>query len=366
MAIDPEFDSPQWVTFTGCSADVYSKSRDPSIHIPYFERIMDSGDSGKFGYFGAMYKETDTDIDGNFRVIIAHKGTSILPDYWEDLDIFMGKAFAQLDEGRKFAQDCVSELMKFYAKRGESQQQFMDRIEIYNTGHSLGGVISDIVATLDFKDGSYTIENPGALESYQNYTMGKKSPKYMNVDCKTLHNLPNFINTVNNQMGTITRCWVINYDFVTPTLLAECSNISTNVFMNTWYIKYGLANHHIKPIHQAMCNIPPIIGDAHVKPGLQSGFDILMIDRFQYFWKPIFNKSWESLHKDEGISRQEFIDKCWNNLCAKRRSTNSSMTYSDVVKLFGKSRKETKPCKTDPQNDPIQRITSCSSLGQSA
>jgi hypothetical protein len=133
------------------AADVYNANHDKKSYG--YERIYESNPVSS-GYFGACYVPT---LDNPSYAIIAHRGTIVdIRSIIADIAIAQEKAFKQIDDAIFFAGRFASSIAAIYGD-----------IPIYNTGHSLGAILSDAATQNINQNVSITFENPGSKNILQ-------------------------------------------------------------------------------------------------------------------------------------------------------------------------------------------------------
>ncbi len=310
LAPNIDTDTPGWEIFSAICADSYNDVSHPEINTDMFKRIYDSSAPEKIGYHGALYA-TGVHLDGSIEAVIVHRGTSNIPNIFEDIELFLNICLSQIPDARKFSQECIDLLYARFRQPNESREEFVSRNKIWHTGHSIGAALSDIVSCLDFKTGSCTIDNPGSADILATYFNIYGVP-YDHGGFVTLQTLPNFINTARAQMGDVYQ--LINrpysFDFITAQLILQPMSISWNVFANLWWVPFTIYNHKIVPVYEALQNFDnfPIIAKIDYFPtGLQNGYHFLLdTERFRNFWNNFFQKIWQVNH--HGKEERAFIE----------------------------------------------------------
>lgn len=158
------------------------------------------------GYYGACFIDLyESEGDKKVDIIFVHRGTVFnFNNLIDDLRIAMGYA----PEVYKVALKYVSNTINALAKQHGSNT--IHRIE--NTGHSLGGVISDLVTlklyssmSSHFEFYSTTFENPGSKAAVEQFIkrgeLPKKVLKFAKEYCWNFANDINVINCCQEQVG---------------------------------------------------------------------------------------------------------------------------------------------------------------------
>lgn len=317
---DLDADTPSWGIFSAICLDSYNNNPDSSIGTGNFIRFYSSQSVALNGYWGAVYV-SGAFLDGHIEAIVVHRGTVIsdILDLANDVELFLNIGVSQIPTAREFSSQCVDLLIDAYKIPGESREEFISRNKIWHTGHSLGAILSDAVSALDFKTGSCTIENPGSRDILEKYFNLKDTPAGHG-GFTTLQNLPNFINTIKRQMGTVFQILygVFNFDFITAELIMQPKSISDNVFTNLWYIPYTFKNHAIENIyngfHSGLQHKFPEYGMMTWYPtGLRDGYKMLLDTiHFTEFWGILFQNIWGVNH--HGQQEKDFIRDCMNHI----------------------------------------------------
>lgn len=324
--IDTE--TPGWEVFSAICLDSYNDVSDSNINLDIYKRIHQIGEPTGTGYWGALYCAGPF-LDGHMEAIIAHRGTSSLKDGLRDLEIWLGLSLTQIPDARKFAAECFQKLYDSYRMPGESMDSFMLRNKIWNTGHSLGGIVSDAVSALDFKSGSCTIENPGSRDILETYYHIMSNPPGHG-GFVTLQTTPNFINTLKQQMGTVYQMFdcLNGFDFITAQLIMQPKSISWNVFTNAWYIPYTFSGHRINNIYEALQDFDhfPVMGEMSWYPnGIQNGYHYLLDTYvFRSFWEDFYSHIWDANH--HGMTRRDFIEDGIKHINSVRNTINPAVT----------------------------------------
>ncbi|TAK74463.1 MAG: hypothetical protein EPO11_06845 [Gammaproteobacteria bacterium] len=110
------------------------------------------------GYYGVCYKHLES--DGSYSIVFAHRGTEKTSpvDLYNDWEVFKSSVPDQYQSAQRFVYDAIDLLKVTY--NGAT-------FRFYQTGHSLGGILADLVGA-DLKQPSSTYENPGSKTIIQN------------------------------------------------------------------------------------------------------------------------------------------------------------------------------------------------------
>ncbi len=298
-----------------------------------------------------MYQFKTGRYDG--VIVFAHRGTATWKGLGEDGKILFERCFSQLTEAADFYSICLRLIASDFCQPDEDVYDMFRRISIYHTGHSMGGVISDVMSSMyDFSDGAYNFENPGSKKIFERYKPGiTTSPPHINPGdpnrCFQLQSYPSMINTCNEQMGQIYRfsSRKINYDFLTDRLLILPKKISCSVWENlSWYLWYSIQNHAIDDIAAMLA-----AGDGHIASetsnihGFQEGHKSLFeLPKYHEFWEGLFEKIWEK-KPDKSETRELFIQECMDNIFEQYNKNVKTVSTAYKPVMFGSGEKPPLP-----------------------
>jgi len=141
-------------------------------------------------YYGAVYVHEERK-----QLVFAHRGTSGIKDLVEDFAIFLGQAPEYVDQALRFVNQVLSDpKYKTYTK--------------IQTGHSLGALIAEVIATAEPDMYAVTFDSPGALHSLRDYLIQKRGVQNVaqvlaarKAPVTGLLSYPNAINTCQPQLG---------------------------------------------------------------------------------------------------------------------------------------------------------------------
>lgn len=264
------------------SDDVYYN--EPHFQIPGYVRVGDSGASGIDGYYGALYVDNAQNPKAAW---IAHRGTQNIESFFEDIPVFMEKAFSQLSSAKIF-----DNYVRYkYTKDNPSLAG-----HIRETGHSLGAVIASVMTYSHYRySGGYlepdtenciTYENPGSREIVHTYISQmdmKKTDRdllfnaidgFYRILETDIFSETNGINTLNDQMG---------YEYFQGggTYFNEMSDnyfsipfvFIPNPLLSPLYIRHTLLTHRIGKIVEHFKSYPHVSSINPPRPhGLKNGF----------------------------------------------------------------------------------------------
>lgn len=279
-------------------------------------------DSSKFvnPYFGACYlKETPAKV----VVVYAHRGTvpTVIGTVLNALEIAEQTLPGQISCAGKFI-EAVSQSLenKFNNEKRE--------VSFINVGHSLGGVLSDLVTTSLFPNcPSITFENPGSKKIITDYRIKQAQadgvPAYeINAGIKEMeYGMPfqmhayqgnvNLINSCNAQSGKAFR---LDLPYKLERSASQMRVMSDKPLENFNYIDYTFEQHQIDLICDYLKSGKQIVR-VNQPVGFNQGYaEYLNYEARKPYWDEYQKKIWEgsqyirNLFKDDEDSfRQEFI-----------------------------------------------------------
>lgn len=227
---------------------VYDDWNNPSKPIPagwaYYHRVRDNLMID--GYYGASFLKKEFNSHGklaNCEVFVAHRGTTVsILDYYEDFLILINKVPGYYNNARSF----VDEVIEFAHNDCKNVG-----IDIIQTGHSLGGLLSElVVASGKYPDMfTHVFDTPGAKSIITGLVEDKQLSYRITVipgeDIAYDFSQPNAINTCNEQWPSYNMIYAHEFlfeDFAQSNLAT--SSAVLGLPGSVYYFRYFTLNQH--------------------------------------------------------------------------------------------------------------------------
>lgn len=350
------------------SLDVYNDHSDGPVQGWF--RLQDTNGETQSGYFGAVYVDSLTEAT---QAVIAHRGTNNLKDLIDDLDIWKGKVFPQMKDAGKFCDEVCHLLYKTFSKivigsdgihRNEDIDDFESRFYKCHTGHSLGAILAEMSG---MGDQVFTFENPGTKPilidfidtnisdpEKRNYVL-EYILGFTKQNNMAIQSHVNMVNTCNEQIGNVYRCWnkPYKYNTATSTSILDPFVIPTTYLKSLYYVDtYTFQQHKMKDI------VEYIVSDGELRPdvspiGFNAGYqDYLDTSRHIGFWIKHFNDLYDSECPIAKLyDRDTFIAKGIDSVNETRKNAfmKSTRPTINIAKSIGKPHVSIPPIKHDPR-----------------
>ena len=280
------------------ACDVYNANHDKKYG---YERIYESNPVSS-GYFGACYIPT---LNNPNHAIIAHRGT--VPDFSSiiaDISVAEEKSFKQLEDAVFFAENFASSIKAIFGD-----------IPIYNTGHSLGGILSDAATKNSNQNISITFENPGSKNILKKFGYIPNATKSFRITQSHI----NIINTCNEQLAPISRLIHKPVIYNIPKgMLKAPFDIAINPFMNGFYlVQNTLSQHTIPEMIEHMK--AKGVGVSEISPfGFNEGYSAYLdTQKNQLYWHNYFDYAFKQKEYGTEMPWEQFLN---SGLAAVERS----------------------------------------------
>lgn len=301
--MQPTADNMVTVTeFAGLALDVYNDKAHASPPIGW-DRFYEDGHNIE-GYFAACYVKMC--VDQTIVIVIAHRGTANCENIISDVKLFFDdRHLLVVNRALAFTREAIQAVCQ-----SEKYGKYSNHRLFFNTGHSLGAVISDAVSVkLDPKPlltqtniFSTTFENPGSKNYLMDYIpQGERQ-------CTTFLSNPDMINTNNEQLGTVYRLTNLPFHYLSDSKFINfIGDIPDNLSIahhldelsyahyldNNYYVTiYTLDQHSILGIYEYLSNGGRV--DLTINPcGFQEGYVSYLDPTRTTYWQGYTETCWQ-------------------------------------------------------------------------
>lgn len=335
--------APDSISVFECAAfslDVYEELNSPArLPLPPGWKVFADSPASTTGYCGRCYIKNFDSPSGPYWVVFAHRGT-VLNEFrtiLASLDVALGNIPSQIDPAARFVINTQRALL--------SQFENLDLSNVYgmHTGHSLGGVIADVMAVGLNITPTVTFENPGSKPIICKYLHknGLSDEQIQDVllelkeSCETYLADVNLINTCNEQVG---ESWRMHLPWKygagrDGAMLPITSDYRTNPY----YLMYTVLHHRIDTIYE-YCKQDGAVQSVQYPVGFKQGYSAYLnpLSRKEY-WDGYLARIWAThpnFREDFGDIenyRQVFyltLTQTYNDSLAKLLERKSSLTNS--------------------------------------
>lgn len=296
------------------------------------------------GFAGACYIKNENTPS---HIVFAHRGTFNFNDILEDLNIVQEKfPYSHYESAINFFNEVCNELSKKYSSKELNEVQFT------LTGHSLGGLLAELIGLCGNWWPTITFENPGSKPIVKKYYRNQGIPEDRISDilgilantCHTYHAGVNIINTCNEQVGRTFRIKDMAYDYYRWDK-GPYFPITTSYKFNPFYLIGNTTDQHrIEPIVNKLKTGNVSFEEIQNPIGFNAGYIEYLDQKNEKYWEDYFTIIWNKypgLQDEYENDIDKFLNFCYAQLKrtqeearASLSSTAKSETYNNQSVMF--------------------------------
>lgn len=252
------------------------------------------------GYYGACFvRVNESEGSKNIDIVFAHRGTILnLSNIIDDLRIVLGYPPETYKVALNYVTHTINELARQYGANA------INCIE--NTGHSLGGIIADLLAlklystmSSQYDFYSTTFESPGSKAATLTYIKKGELPKkvleFAREYCENFVNDINIINCCQEQVGTNNRLLPQTYDFHysgKPLIIPDQPNCLKNFY---YLFTYVADQHRIIKIYESIKDDADWEEDVPYPVGVGNSYRAYLDYKSRpYYWDSYMKILWDT------------------------------------------------------------------------